>query len=62
MALSNQRRPASEAARLYEESPESHARRAALIDDRKAEQESSHPPKTRPNKKERRLIHRFKRQ
>ncbi|MGH8547992.1 MAG: RNA-binding S4 domain-containing protein [Methylococcales bacterium] len=61
-ALSKQRRPSSEAALLYEESPESHARRQALIEQIKTEQEFSNQPETRPNKKQRRLIHRFKRQ
>ncbi len=60
--LSKQRRPSSEALLLYEESPESHARRQALIEQRKTEQEFSNQPETRPNKKQRRLIHRFKRQ
>lgn len=60
--LSQQRKPASEAGLLYEESPESHARRQALIEQRKAGEEFSNQPETRPNKKQRRLIHRFKRQ
>ncbi|MGR9106830.1 MAG: RNA-binding S4 domain-containing protein [Gammaproteobacteria bacterium] len=60
--LSKQRRPASEALLLYEESPESQVQRQALIDQRKAEQEFLTQPQTRPNKKERRQIHRFKRQ
>jgi ribosome-associated heat shock protein Hsp15 len=60
--LSKQRKPASEAALLYEESPESHARRQVQIAQRKSENEFSTEPGTRPNKKQRRLIHRFKRQ
>ena len=60
--LSKQRGPASEAALLYEEAPESHARRQEQIAQRKTEHEFSNHPETRPNKKQRRLIHRFKRQ
>ncbi|MCI0655028.1 MAG: RNA-binding protein [Methylococcaceae bacterium] len=60
--LSKQRKPASEAALLYEESPESLALRQARIEQRKAEFEQSNPPETRPNKKQRRQIHRFKRE
>ncbi|MGH8498377.1 MAG: RNA-binding S4 domain-containing protein [Methylococcales bacterium] len=60
--LSKQRKPASEAALLYEESPESSALRQARIEQRKAEYEQSSPPETRPNKKQRRQIHRFKRE
>jgi ribosome-associated heat shock protein Hsp15 len=60
--LSKQRKPASEALLLYEESPESLAQRQTRIEQRKTEQEFSNQPETRPNKKQRRLIHRFKRQ
>jgi ribosome-associated heat shock protein Hsp15 len=60
--LSKQRKPASEAGLLYEEAPESLARRQALIEQRKTEEAFSNQPETRPNKKQRRLIHRFKRQ
>lgn len=61
-ALSKQRRPAREASQLYLESPESHARRQARIVQRKTENDSSNQPETRPNKKQRRQIHRFKQQ
>lgn len=61
-ALSKQRRPAREAVLMYEESAESRARRQALVDQRKDENESMIGPETRPNKKQRRLIQRFKRQ
>lgn len=61
-SLNNQRRPAPEAALLYEESEESKSRRQALIIQQKEEQ-SLFPHYDRPhkpNKKERRLIHKFK--
>jgi ribosome-associated heat shock protein Hsp15 len=57
--LALQRRSAKEAALLYEELPESIARRQAEIR-RRAEKASSPPPR-RPDKKQRRQIHRFKR-
>lgn len=60
-ALNNQRRPASEAALLYEETPESHAKRQADIAQRREERELGIQPDSRPNKRERRQIHRFKR-
>ncbi len=60
-ALNSQRRPASEAALLYEETPESHAKRQADIAQRREERELGIQPDNRPNKRERRLIHRFKR-
>jgi ribosome-associated heat shock protein Hsp15 len=60
-ALSTQRRPAPEAALLYEETPESLARRQAEVARRRAEQDLGRQPEGRPNKRERRLIHRFKR-
>ncbi len=62
LALSSQRRPAKEAVLLYEESTESHAKRQAQIQLEREQKvlfagiDESH----RPNKKERRLIHRFK--
>jgi ribosome-associated heat shock protein Hsp15 len=59
-AVSRQRRPASESARLYEETPESHARRQALVLQRREEKELFGDTGHRPNKKERRQIHRFK--
>ncbi len=61
VALNTQRRPAKEAALLYEESPESHARRQEEVARRRAEKSTlDHPPR-RPDKKQRRQIHRFKR-
>lgn len=62
IALSSQRRPAKEAALLYEEDAESHAKRQLQIIQQREQREllgfSGHDHK--PNKKERRLIHRFK--
>jgi ribosome-associated heat shock protein Hsp15 len=60
-ALSAQRRPAPEAAQLYEETPESLAKRQAEVARRREEREFGIQPESRPNKRERRLIHRFKR-
>jgi ribosome-associated heat shock protein Hsp15 len=59
-ALSDQRRGASEAALLYEETGESIAKREQDAADRKALGSAfAHPE--RPNKKQRRQIHRFQR-
>ncbi|MFM8333831.1 MAG: RNA-binding S4 domain-containing protein [Candidatus Methylumidiphilus sp.] len=60
-ALNSQRRPASEAALLYVEAEESHAKRQAEVERRKAQRELGGQPDQRPDKKDRRLIHRFKR-
>lgn len=58
-ALSEQRRGAPEAALLYEETEESVEARLKLAAQRKAS--PSHAPSAgKPNKKDRRLIHRFK--
>lgn len=60
--LSAQRRPAKEAVLLYEESAESHEKRQLQIIAQREQRElfpfAGHDHK--PNKKERRLIHRFK--
>ncbi|RQW78897.1 MAG: RNA-binding protein [Methylococcus sp.] len=61
VALHAQRRPAAEAALLYEETPESHTNRQAEVARRREEREQGIPADHRPNKRERRLIHRFKR-
>ncbi len=61
-ALKAQRRPASEAALLYAETPESHAKRQAEVERRKLIREMGGQPDERPDKKDRRLIHRFKRE
>lgn len=60
--LLGQRRPANEAALLYEESAESHAQRQQKIIEQR-EMKELFPLQGidhKPNKKERRLIHRFK--
>ena len=62
IALSSQRRPAKEAVLLFEEDPESHSKRQLQIQQEREQREllpfSGQDHK--PNKKERRLIHRFK--
>ena len=58
-ALSDQRRGAPEAQLLYEETAESVGQRERLIEQRRA-QPKHWPSATRPNKKQRRLITRFK--
>lgn len=60
-SLCKQRRPAKEAELLYEEDPASHAKRQALVAQRKDEKGLVLQPDQRPNKRDRRLIHRFKR-
>ena len=60
-SLSNQRRPAPEAALLYEETPKSLAKRQEEVARRREEKGLGLQPDHRPNKRERRLIHRFKR-
>ena len=60
-AIQNQRRPAAEAALLYEETAESIAKRQEESSRRRDEREMGIPADSRPNKRERRLIHRFKR-
>ena len=60
--LNAQRRPAAEAALLYEETPESRAKRQAEVERRRLDRESGVQPDQRPDKKDRRVIHRFKRE
>jgi len=60
MVIPKQRRPASEARRFYIESEQSHERRQQLTEQIRAEKSSQPQPAHRPNKRERRLIHRFK--
>ena len=60
-ALNAQRRPAAEAALLYEETAASLAKRQAEIERRRLEHEQGGAPEQRPDKKDRRMIHRFKR-
>jgi ribosome-associated heat shock protein Hsp15 len=59
--LPKQRRPAGEAATFYTESADSHARRERLLEERRAAR-LARPLQTatRPSKRDRRLIHRFK--
>jgi len=59
-ALSNQRRGAADAQLLYEEAPESVAKREAEAAARKAAGGMIGRPSSRPTKKQRRQIHRFK--
>ena len=59
-ALSNQRRGASEAQQLYEETAESVAKRESEAAARKAAGGMIDRPAKRPTKKQRRQIHRFK--
>ncbi len=60
LALSDQRRGAAEAQLLYEETAASIARREAESAARKAAGGMIDRPAQRPNKKQRRQIHRFK--
>ena len=60
LALSDQRRGAPEASLLYEETPESVARREAEAAARKAAGGMRERPERRPTKKQRRQIHRFR--
>ncbi|PMR69614.1 ribosome-associated heat shock protein Hsp15 [Halomonas heilongjiangensis] len=62
LALSDQRRGAPEARELYRETAESVARREREAEARRlTNQAMQHPPR-RPDKKQRREIHRFQRQ
>lgn len=62
LGLNNQRRPASEAVLLYEETAESvEKRQQQIIENKEARQLLPHSERERrPNKKQRRQIHRFK--
>ena len=60
LALSSRRGPAKEAALLYEEAPESIARRQAETERRREMKALDVVSDGRPNKRDRRLIHRFK--
>jgi ribosome-associated heat shock protein Hsp15 len=60
LALSGERRGAPEAALLYQESDESIAAREALAARRRLERAAMTPGAGRPDKRERRQIHRFK--
>ena len=58
-ALSDERRGAIEAAQLYEETPASIAAREAEAAGRRMARAGFQAPPTRPDKRDRRLIHRF---
>ena len=58
--LSDKRGGAPQAAQLYQETSESLGKRQLQLDQRKAMQNSNPHPSGRPNKQDRRLIHRFK--
>jgi ribosome-associated heat shock protein Hsp15 len=60
-AVSKQRRPASEAILLYEESEENRLRRQDLVRQRRESGDTVPGVKGRPNKKDRRMIQRFTR-
>ncbi|PID54777.1 MAG: RNA-binding protein [Gammaproteobacteria bacterium] len=62
LALSEQRRGAPEAQKLYRETAESEHRRKQNAELRKAAGGMVERPATRPNKRQRRQIHRFKQQ
>ena len=57
--LSEQRRSAPEAQALYEETKESIVKRELFTEQRKS-QPNHWPSPSKPNKKQRRMIHRFK--
>lgn len=60
LVLPNQRRPAAEAIGFYRESEESAAKRKAVIEEQKEERRlNPQPMAQKPNKRDRRLIHRF---
>ncbi len=60
--LNKQRRPAKEAVLLYDENQASKLKRQQQIEQQKQQQALQHPSERerRPNKKQRRQIHRFK--
>ncbi len=60
LALSDQRRGAPEAQKLYRENEDSIRRREEAAQARKAAGGMLHRPEQRPTKKQRRQIHRFK--
>ena len=59
--LPAQRRPASEARLTYREEEQSRSRREQLVDERRTHRQlAPTQPSSRPGKRDRRLIHRFK--
>jgi ribosome-associated heat shock protein Hsp15 len=61
MAVSRQRRPAPEAALLYEESEESRLRRQEVVRERREKGRRGAAPRGKPSKRDRRMIQRFTR-
>ncbi len=59
-AVSDRRQNATLAQTLYDETEESRLEREKKLAERRAERESQPVPFRRPNKRDRRLIHRFK--
>ena len=59
LGLAAQRRPASEAARLYLESEDSRARREQLLEERRLVKSAGARSTAKPSKRDRRMIHRF---
>lgn len=59
-AVSDRRQNATLAQTLYDETEESRVEREKKLAERRAERESQPVPFRRPNKRDRRLIHRFK--
>lgn len=62
LELSDQRRGAPEAQTLYRETEQSVARREREAENRRLANQSMMAPRQRPDKKDRRVIHRFQRQ
>lgn len=62
LAVSDQRRGAPEARELYQETPQSQARRERETESRRLANRSVMAPRGRPDKKQRRNIQRFQRQ
>ena len=62
MVLTAQRGPATEARKLYQESEQSSRERHALYRQRQLEGHSARHRERRPDKRTRRMIHRFKQQ
>lgn len=60
LALSDQRRGAPEAALLYRETEESERARLRAAEQRRLSREAWAQPPTRPNKKDRRALHRLR--
>ncbi len=58
-AVVKQRRPASEAALLYEEAEDSRLRRQDLVREQRESGQRGSGPGNRPNKRDRRMIQRF---